>query len=221
MTVGRSAGSNSLHGTLRFISKTHCSKSIKRRNNNSKKRRGDDVLLAAICTSFAARRSDRLRVVSIHNQSNDDQKKEKKKLNTTSEDKKNSSTATDTQVSKKKPKSNESPDVAEAANDSAIFGTSKNAKCEESTGKQDEMKKAKTITTTTTKLLHPEDLKKYEEATEKQKRALKNIERARKQIYSSQVQQVWGLYTYGLKHVLALNDLSDAPDAILPGNFEK
>ena len=76
---------------------------------------------------------------------------------------------------------------------------------------------AKTITTT--KLLHPEDLAQYMEAEAAQEEALKKIEIARQQVHSDQVQKVWGVYMYGLKHVLALNDLSNAPDAILPGNF--
>ena len=63
------------------------------------------------------------------------------------------------------------------------------------------------------------DLEEYEEAEKAQEEALKKIERAREIVYKDQVQKVWGVYLYGLKHVLALNDLSHAPDAILPGNF--
>ena len=77
----------------------------------------------------------------------------------------------------------------------------------------------KTTTTTTIKFFHTEDLAQCQEAEKTQQEALKRIERARKKVYNDQVQQVWGVYMYGLKHVLALNDLSDAPDAILPGNF--
>ena len=76
-----------------------------------------------------------------------------------------------------------------------------------------------TKTTTTTKLLHPDDLAQYKDAHKAQQEALNRIAKARRKVYNDQVQQVWGVYLYGLKHVLALNDLSNAPDAILPGNF--
>jgi hypothetical protein len=82
--------------------------------------------------------------------------------------------------------------------------------------KKDEGRKTSTLTT---KLLHPEDLAEYQKAEDVQTVALEKIEKARRKVYNDQVQQVWGLYMYGLKHVLALNDLSNAPDAILPGNF--
>jgi predicted nucleic acid-binding Zn-ribbon protein len=44
------------------------------------------------------------------------------------------------------------------------------------------------------------------------------IESARQRVYKDQV-ELWGVYKYGLQHVMALTDLSAAPDAILPGNF--
>ena len=64
-------------------------------------------------------------------------------------------------------------------------------------------------------LLNEEDLRRYQDMEDEQNNALKKIEMARWQVYNDQVQQVWGVYTYGLTHVLELNDLSDAPDAIL------
>jgi hypothetical protein len=121
--------------------------------------------------------------------------------------------------------------AAALANDSAakVGGASdltSTIKAPESQVKKDEEKKSSTVTTTTktkttttTKLLHPEDLARYQEAEDVQTQALKKIESARLEVYSDQVQKVWGVYLYGLKHVMALNDLSDAPDAILPGNF--
>ena len=47
---------------------------------------------------------------------------------------------------------------------------------------------------------------------------IEKIQDAKQQVYKDQV-EIWGVYKYGLQHVLALNDLSAAPDAILPGNF--
>ena len=76
-----------------------------------------------------------------------------------------------------------------------------------------------TKTTTTTILLRSKDLEEYEKAENVQQEALKKIERAREKVYKDQIQKVWGVYLYGLKHVLALNDLSNSPDSILPGNF--
>jgi len=70
--------------------------------------------------------------------------------------------------------------------------------------------------TTKTVCLKEEDLKRYEEMEQEQINAIRKINEARKEVHTNQVQNVWGVYTYGLKHVLGLNDLSDAPDAILP-----
>jgi len=84
---------------------------------------------------------------------------------------------------------------------------------------ENETTKTATIATSTTTtrvlMLHPRDLNEYQEAEDRQKKALRNIESARQQVYKDQSQQVWGLYMYGLKYVLAIKDLSDAPDAIM------
>ncbi|OEU20612.1 hypothetical protein FRACYDRAFT_234244 [Fragilariopsis cylindrus CCMP1102] len=76
-----------------------------------------------------------------------------------------------------------------------------------------------TKTTTKICLINQEDIKRYEEMEDEQINAIQKIDEARNEFYKDQVQKVWGVYTYGLNHVLGLNDLSDAPDAILPGNF--
>ena len=95
------------------------------------------------------------------------------------------------------------------------------SKSSESPKERPENETNKTATTATLKrttrvlMLHPQDLKDYQEAEDRQKKAVRNIESARQQVYKDQVQQVWGLYMYGLKHVLSIKDLSDAPDAIM------
>ena len=109
--------------------------------------------------------------------------------------------------------------IGALANDNDNVETSDDINEMDLRGKEDEKRKTIVTTKTITKLLHPEDLAQYQEAEDVQKKALKKIEAARWKVYNDQVQQIWGVYTYGLKHVLALNDLSDAPDAILPGNF--
>lgn len=59
---------------------------------------------------------------------------------------------------------------------------------------------------------------RYKKMEEEQTKVLEGIEKARQRVFSDQ-SDLWGVYKYGLQHVLNLNDLSDAPDAILPGNF--
>lgn len=180
-------------------------------------------------------RSDRLQVVTVSIVVNDDnENSDAANSIVTGEDQKNGSATNNTEG--KGPLSPEikvkaEPSAAAAlANDSAatVGGTSDTTstiKDPDSQVKKDEEKKTstvtttKTTTTTTTKLLHPEDLARYQEAEDVQTQALKKIESARLEVYNDQVQKIWGVYLYGLKHVMALNDLSDAPDAILPGNF--
>lgn len=48
---------------------------------------------------------------------------------------------------------------------------------------------------------------------------IRRIESARRQFLTDQIQNSWGCYKFSLRHVLQLQNLSDAPDAILPGNF--
>jgi hypothetical protein len=47
---------------------------------------------------------------------------------------------------------------------------------------------------------------------------MESITKTRKEIHEQQV-ELWGVYKYGLEKIAGLNDLGDAPDAILPGNF--
>ena len=91
----------------------------------------------------------------------------------------------------------------------------------ESDADNDNDNSTKTPPKTTTKicLINQEDIKRYKEMEDEQINAIQKIDEARNEFYKDQVQKVWGVYTYGLNHVLGLNDLSDAPDAILPGNF--
>ena len=91
----------------------------------------------------------------------------------------------------------------------------------ESDADNDNDNSIKTPPKTTTKicLINQEDIKRYKEMEAEQINAIQKIDEARNEFYKDQVQKVWGVYTYGLNHVLGLNDLSDAPDAILPGNF--
>ena len=49
-------------------------------------------------------------------------------------------------------------------------------------------------------------------------REIQGLEDQRIQARQKQV-EVWGIYKYALEKVSNLNDLRDAPDAILPGNF--
>jgi hypothetical protein len=59
---------------------------------------------------------------------------------------------------------------------------------------------------------------RFKRMEEEQSTALEGIEKAKQRVFADQA-DLWGVYKYGLQHVLNLNDLSDAPDAILPGNF--
>jgi hypothetical protein len=230
LSATTTGGSNNLHGTLRFLSKKYCAKRNKPRNNSNtiKRRRTARASLPTIRKSSTPR-SDRLQVVvSIVNDNENNDAADCSVV--TGEEKINIVSAAN--IEGKGPLSPEIVEVkvetsaaAALANDSATVGASTNntIKDPDSQVKKDDEKKTSTTTTTrtttTTKLLHPEDLAVYEEAEDVQKQALKKIETARWKVYNDQVQKVWGVYLYGLKHVMALNDLSDAPDAILPGNF--
>jgi len=223
ITAGRSAGNNNLHGTLRFLSKKYCLKSNKRRSSNKIQRRArasphSSCGFRPTIRKSSNPRSDRFQVSSIVNDNDNGEVNDNDNGN--GEDKRDIAEG----------KGSSSPDIevkaeksaaAVLANDNASVGASDKIDDSGLRGKQAEKRKnvASTRTKTTTKLLHPEDLARYHEAEDVQKQALKKIERARRTVYNDQVQHVWGVYMYGLKHVLALNDLSDAPDAILPGNF--
>eukprot|EP00531_Pseudo-nitzschia_arenysensis_P011286 CAMPEP_0116149436 /NCGR_PEP_ID=MMETSP0329-20121206/18948_1 /TAXON_ID=697910 /ORGANISM="Pseudo-nitzschia arenysensis, Strain B593" /LENGTH=214 /DNA_ID=CAMNT_0003645753 /DNA_START=23 /DNA_END=667 /DNA_ORIENTATION=+ len=212
-TPATSIGSNNLHGTLRFISKKYCPKSSGKSNQKlllvKRARRG----LPSIRKSWTAR-SDRLQVVSIV--TNSDSDNETKTSNEEGDKPTNSASEA---VAGKGPLAPEAKTAEPSAATTAVATT--NASTGATSNTSDKPAKKDTIqsTTTTTKLLHPEDLAHYKEAEAAQKQALIRIEMARQKVHSDQIQQVWGVYKYGLKHVLALNDLSNAPDAILPGNF--
>lgn len=62
------------------------------------------------------------------------------------------------------------------------------------------------------------DAEYYDEKERTVLLANSKMESAKKEIYKEQI-ELWGVYMYGLQHVMTLNDLAAAPDAILPGNF--
>ena len=203
-TTRKTRRGNSLHGILKFLSSEYCSKSNKRRNRNKILSRS----LPVIRKSFTRRG-----VVSTHNHTHDG----RNEYDATGEKLSNISV----QNSKVKGPASQGPDSREGksasavSKDSANVAESESAKQQFSERKEDERRK----TMTTRKLFYPEHSVQYEEAENVQYEAMNRIEAARRKVNNDQVEQVWGLYMYGLKHVLALNDLSDAPDAILPGNF--
>jgi hypothetical protein len=63
-----------------------------------------------------------------------------------------------------------------------------------------------------------EDLQRYQELSKQAQDELDSIAEQRQEIYTKQV-ELWGAYKYGLEKISNLNDLGEAPDAILPGNF--
>lgn len=234
-TTGRSPSSNSLHGTLRLLSKTYNSKINKRRKlllqtpRTRTRTHTRSSRFVPTTRKASNRRSDRLQLVIIDNHDDgddddgdgddgDDDNVDRSKSKTPTqpaEVKESSSSKT-----KVKLETSAAAPAAPASMNSDDNNSNEKEKDEKKTTITEKKRPLKPKTTRTrTILLHPEDLKRYEEAEAAQRKALKNIETARLQVYNDQVQQVWGVYTYGLKHVLALNDLSDAPDSILPGNF--
>lgn len=62
--------------------------------------------------------------------------------------------------------------------------------------------------------------KYYPQLNQQLAQELQQLEEKRKQTQQQQV-ELWGVYKYALEKVSNLNDLRDAPDAILPGNFPK
>mmetsp|Transcript_862 Transcript_862/g.1803 ORF Transcript_862/g.1803 Transcript_862/m.1803 type:complete len:214 (+) Transcript_862:47-688(+) len=204
---GRSARGNSLHGVLKSLSKEYCSKLNRQRSSNKILARSRPL----IRKSFTRRV-----VVSSNNHKDDNSNKchatSKKMLNVSVQNSNGNGAALQGQdLSEGKSASSVPKDVA--------CVTESQADKELSDGKEDDRSKTSMTMRTKTKLLYPEDSLRYEEAEKVQIEAMNRIEAARKRVANDQVQHIWGLYMYGLKHVLALNDLSDAPDAILPGNF--
>jgi hypothetical protein len=66
--------------------------------------------------------------------------------------------------------------------------------------------------------LHQNDVARYEQCLQSEQKEREGIAKTRQEIYRQQV-ELWGVYKYGLEQIASLNDLGDAPDAILPGNF--
>lgn len=62
------------------------------------------------------------------------------------------------------------------------------------------------------------DLDRYKALFESEKEQIQHIRDTPNRIRQEQV-NLWGLYKYGLNKIKNLNDLSKAPDAIMPGNF--
>jgi hypothetical protein len=112
--------------------------------------------------------------------------------------------------------------VAASAAETIQKQSSANGSIEKEKKESDNNNSTKTTTIEKTKIClinQEKDIKRYKEMEDEQINTIQKIDEARNEFYKDQVQKVWGVYTYGLNHVLGLNDLSDAPDAILPGNF--
>lgn len=62
------------------------------------------------------------------------------------------------------------------------------------------------------------DLKRCQATYQIQQEELEKMENTRQKILQ-EVVEVWGAYRYGLTQIAGLTDLSEAPDAIMPGNF--
>jgi hypothetical protein len=63
-----------------------------------------------------------------------------------------------------------------------------------------------------------DDLERYQSLLQQQDQHLDKIKKTRKRIRTQQA-ELWNVYQYGLQQIGNLQDLSQAPDAILPGNF--
>jgi hypothetical protein len=75
-------------------------------------------------------------------------------------------------------------------------------------------------TTATVMDLTQYDNRYYQQRADNIEVAMVRIEAAKQGVQKEQV-ALWGVYTYGLQHVMGLTDLASSPDAILPGNFSK
>lgn len=62
------------------------------------------------------------------------------------------------------------------------------------------------------------DLERCRETFRQQQAELQEMEETKKKMLQ-EVVDVWGAYRYGLTQIANLTDLSEAPDAIMPGNF--
>lgn len=68
------------------------------------------------------------------------------------------------------------------------------------------------------KKMRQEDLRRYKEQLRQVETEIEQQQITRKIILQEMV-DVWGVYRYGLAKIAALTDLSNAPDAVMPGNF--
>lgn len=109
----------------------------------------------------------------------------------------------------------------QVATTTATTKTTTTTNTKETKGKTNESEVTKTQTPSVDPLLAPHiqaDLKRYRSLLQEQDEEIENIERARKRVRQQQV-DLWDVYKYGLQQIGNLQDLSQAPDAILPGNF--
>jgi tRNA (Thr-GGU) A37 N-methylase len=63
-----------------------------------------------------------------------------------------------------------------------------------------------------------DDIKRYQETFQQQQAESEQQQETRRKVLQEMV-HVWGAYRYGLTKIAGLADLSEAPDAIMPGNF--
>lgn len=112
---------------------------------------------------------------------------------------------------KEKIEKNETTITTAIESDKDDSGVEKEAKQEDNGGKLDKTETKQSCRWQT-------DIERYEKLFAQEREAIESIARARERIKKHQV-DLWGVYQYGLRQISGLNDLGDAPDAILPGNF--
>lgn len=62
------------------------------------------------------------------------------------------------------------------------------------------------------------DIQRCQDDLQRQDHELSQMEDTKQQVLQ-EIIDVWGVYKYGLTKIAALTELSEAPDAIMPGNF--
>lgn len=62
------------------------------------------------------------------------------------------------------------------------------------------------------------DIDRYKQLLKAEDEEIKHVQDTRNRVIQDQI-ELWALYKYGLAKINNLNDLSKAPDAIMPGNF--
>lgn len=216
-TTGGKPQSNSLHDTLKALS----SRGNKRKRPESK----EDALnyyfslkeRHLVSSSSITPRSTQAVVIvtKVHNEGrSEDGKKQDNSSQVEDSDEKPPTTTDELK------EVNNDNDVGESAEEVAPAEEAETNAAEES--KADDVsydiKKKKEDAVTVTLHFEAQDDSRYKYMEEEQARALDGIEMAKQRVFNDQT-DLWGVYKYGLQHVLNLNDLTDAPDAILPGNF--